>query len=93
MAQERAFYADTGINGFAGWFGKVAPYHVDNLYFMSKEDMAYFGMRNLHVRPDYLATDLSKYLKHDRRTIRLLSVDRAVTNSSDPRWQGKAPAP
>lgn len=86
VARERKFYADTGINSFAGWFGKIAPYNIYNLYFMSKQDMEYFGMRNLHVRADYAQADLKKYLKFDARTIRLLTVNRAVTNAADPRW-------
>lgn len=93
VEKERAFYADTGINGFVGWFGKMAPYNVHNFYFLSREDMEYFGMRNLHVRADYRTADLSKYLKKDRKLIRLLAVDRASTNASDPRWRGAAAAP
>jgi hypothetical protein len=85
-AVERAFYADTGINSFTGWFGKVAPYNVYNIYFLAPDDMAYFGMERLHVRANYEQADLREYLREDARTIRLLKVDRAVTNASDSRW-------
>lgn len=89
---ERAFYAETGINAFTGWFGKVAPYNVYNMYYLSREDMAYFGMRDLHVRADYLQADLSKYNKHNAKTIQLLSVNRALTNADDKRWHTPRPA-
>lgn len=93
VAREREFYAATGINSFVGWFGKMAPYEAHNFYYLSQDDMEYFGMHNLHVRSDYLEADLGKYLKKDPHLIRLLKVNRAVTNPSDPRWRGRASAP
>lgn len=85
-ARERAFYADAGINGYISWFGKIAPYHVANLYFLSPEDMAYFGLTGLQVRDNYLASDLAPFNATEKDTIRLLKVDRSVTNRSDPNW-------
>lgn len=85
-ARERAFYVETGINGYISWFGKIAPYLTPNLYFLSREDMEYFGLRGLHVRDDYLASDLSEFNAGDNETIRLITVDRSVTNASDPNW-------
>jgi hypothetical protein len=91
-AMERAFYAEIGLNGYVSWFGKIAPYHTHNLYFLSQQDMEYFGMRGLHVRADYLASDLSRWNARDKRTIALVKVDRAITNAQDPNWIAPARA-
>lgn len=91
-AKERALYADIGLNGYMSWFGKIHPYNAHNLYFLSKEDMEYFGLQRLHVRADYPASDLSRWNGREKRTIGLLKVDRAVTNASDPNWITHAPA-
>ncbi len=85
-AKERAYYADVGVIGFISWFGKIAPYNTPNLYFLSADDMAYFGLTGLHVRSDYLASDLGPFNAEEKDTIRLLTVDRSVTNPSDPNW-------
>ena len=90
---ERAFYAEMGINAFTGWFGKVAPYNVYNMYYLSKDDMEYLGMRNLHVRADYPQADLRKYNKYNPKTIQLLAVNRALTNPSDERWHASRTPP
>ena len=81
-AKERAFYAETGLNGYIAWFGKIAPYDTWGFYFLSQQDMEYFGLAGLHVRSDYLATDH----RREKRNLRLLTVDRAVTNPDDPNW-------
>jgi hypothetical protein len=88
-ARERAFYLEAGINGYISWFGKIAPYLAPNLYFLSREDMEYFGLRGLHVRADYLDSDLSDFNAGDKDTIRLITVDRSVTNRSDPNWMAE----
>jgi hypothetical protein len=85
-AKERQFYADLGLNGYIAWFGKLAPYKAHNMYFLSKEDMEYFGLKSLHVRDNYLASDLSRLNAREKRTMTLITVDRAVTNPSDPNW-------
>jgi hypothetical protein len=85
-ARERAFYREAGINGYISWFGKIAPYLAPNLYFLSREDMEYFGLRGLHVRADYPDSDLSGFNADEQDTIRLITVDRSVTNPSDPNW-------
>jgi hypothetical protein len=85
-ARERAFYAEVGLNGYLSWFGKIAPYNTPNLYFLSEQDMAWFGLSKLHVRADYLATDLKILNAADKDTIRLLTIDRSVTNPADPNW-------
>lgn len=85
-ARERAFYAEIGVDGYLSWFGKIGPYHAKNLYFLSKEDMEYFGLTGLQVREDYLGSDLSGFDLHEPGMVRLITIDRSVTNSSDPNW-------
>lgn len=85
-AQERAFYDDLGLNGYLPWFGKIGPYRVRNMYFLSQEDMEYFGLTSLHVRADYLKSDLARWNALEKNTLVLIKVDRAVTNASDPLW-------
>ncbi len=87
---ERAFYAEIGHNGFISWFGKIAPYNAPNLYFLSKEDMQYFGLTGLHVRPDYLQSDLAPFNAIDKYTLGLLTIDRSVTNPAHPKWVSAA---
>lgn len=86
--KEREFYEELGLNGFISWFGKLPPYETKGIYFLSKEDMEYFGLTGLHVRDDYSRTDLSA----TKGSIGLLAIDRSVTNPSDPKWmiQGHA---
>lgn len=79
---ESAFFADTGINSFTGWFGKMPPYSVYNMYFMSPDDMAYMGMRNLHVRTDYLQSDPRTWFPRDPSAVRLLTIDRSITSAT-----------
>ena len=86
LAKERAFFAEIGVNGYLAWFGKIAPYNTWNSYFLSQEDMEYFGLTGLHVRADYLATDVSNLDSDGEPHLRLLTIDRAVTNASDPNW-------
>lgn len=83
---ERALYAEIGHNGFISWFGKIAPYNTPNLYFLSKQDMQYFGLSGLHVRDDYLDSDLAPFNATENATIRLLTVDRCATNPDNPNW-------
>lgn len=87
VAVERSFYADTGINSFLGWFGKMAPYHAHNMYFMSADDMAYFGLRNLHLPATYMSESPRKWIREQPGVYQALVVDRRVTNPSDPRWR------
>lgn len=60
-AQEDEFCASIGVDGYICWFAKVEPYKVQNLYFLSPEDMARFGLKNVAVRPDYGLSDLAPY--------------------------------
>jgi hypothetical protein len=48
--RETAFYARIGVDGFVCWFGKLAPYDVDEFYSLSVADMAGFGIHDVTVR-------------------------------------------
>lgn len=51
--REAAFYARIGVDGFVAWIGKIAPYGIDEMYFLSVPDMARFGIREVEVlQPD-----------------------------------------
>lgn len=85
--RERAFYAEIGVNGYIAWFGKLAPYQAKNLYFLSKADMEYFGLTGLTVREGYVDSDLAAFDMHHAGMVRLITVDRSVTNPADPNWR------
>ncbi len=84
--RERAFFSEIGINGYIGWFGRLEPYKQFGFYYLSAADMEYFGMKNLHVRGDYLTMDVSHINLSDKNALGLLTVDRAITNARDPNW-------
>jgi hypothetical protein len=74
VAQEKAFFASIGLDEFICWFGKIEPYSVRNLYFLSAEDMSRFGLTNVSVRSDYSLTDTAPYGAHGT-DIRYIKVD------------------
>jgi hypothetical protein len=45
--READFYRRIGVDGFVAWFGKLAPYSVDDFYYLSPDDMARFGLRDV----------------------------------------------
>jgi hypothetical protein len=47
--REAAFFRRIGVDGFVCWFGKIAPYDVDEFYALSVQDMARFGIRHVEV--------------------------------------------
>jgi hypothetical protein len=47
--REAAFFRGIGVDGFVCWFGKIAPYAVDDFYGLSVADMARFGIREVEV--------------------------------------------
>jgi hypothetical protein len=56
--REREFFRRIGVDGFVCWFGKVAPYNVDDFYWLSAGDMQGFGIGQVTVRePAVPATD------------------------------------
>lgn len=48
--REREFYRRIGVDGFVCWFGKVAPYSVDDFYSLSAADMQGFGIGQVSMR-------------------------------------------
>lgn len=58
---ERAFFARIGVDETLCWIGKLPPYNVSNYYFLSSYDMARFGVDQVEVPPDYVATDVSSF--------------------------------
>ena len=56
---EKAFFSDIEVDDRICWIGKMPPHNAPNYYFLSKEDMAAFGLGNLQVPPGYASTDVS----------------------------------
>jgi hypothetical protein len=48
-AREAQFYRRIGVDGFACWFAKLAPYDVFDYYTMGAADMARFGIADVQV--------------------------------------------
>jgi hypothetical protein len=71
---ESALFRRLGVDGFVCWFGKIAPYDVDEFYALSPGDMARFGIGDVAVgtgepgpdAPTLLTVDWSR-LEADRR--------------------------
>ena len=74
--EEAALFRRLGVDGFVCWFGKIAPYDVDEFYALSPEDMARFGIQDVTVAagqpgpgaPDLLTVDWSR-LDADRPAV------------------------
>ena len=71
VRSENSFFASIGLDQFICWFGKVDPYNVRNMYFLSAADMAGFGLNDVKVRPGYEHTDLSS---HNNRAVNMQYV-------------------
>jgi hypothetical protein len=74
-AMESRFFEQIGVDEFVCWFAKIAPYNVHNLYFMSSDDMARFGIKDVSVRADYAVSDLSAYRRGKVEDLRFVRVD------------------
>lgn len=48
--REDALYARIGVDGFLCWFGKVAPFEVEEFYEVSPAGLALFGVRDVELR-------------------------------------------
>lgn len=57
---EQEFFKRIGVNGYLCWIGKMPPYSAPNYYFLSREDMARFGVTRVQTPPDYQHTDVSR---------------------------------
>ena len=61
---EDRFFQDIGVDGRVCWIGKLPPYEAPNYYFLSADDMARFGIRDVETPPDYPRTDPSRFTEH-----------------------------
>jgi hypothetical protein len=61
---ENDFFARIGVNEYLCWIGKVPPYNAPNYYFLSREDMAHFGVTHVQTPPGYESTDVSDFSDH-----------------------------
>jgi hypothetical protein len=48
--REAGFFHRIGVDGFVCWFAKIEPYNVDDFYYLSREDMERFGIRDVIPR-------------------------------------------
>lgn len=61
---ENDFFARIGVNEYLCWIGKVPPYNAPNYYFLSRKDMAHFGVTHVQTPPGYESTDVSDFSDH-----------------------------
>jgi hypothetical protein len=61
--READFFRLIGVDGFVCWFAKIAPYNVEDFYFLSAQDMERFGIRDLTVRDDQPAPSATPELR------------------------------
>jgi hypothetical protein len=65
-AREARLYERIGVDGFICWFGKIAPYGVDDFYAMSVQDMERFGLHDVTVRSEKpIASDTVSWIHVD----------------------------
>ena len=48
--REAEFFGRIGVDGFLCWFAKIAPYNVEDFYYLPVEDLTRFGVRDVTVR-------------------------------------------
>jgi hypothetical protein len=58
-AEEAAFYAELGVDGFLAWFGKLHPWAAQDIYLLSPESLRLFGLPAVQAPPDYAGSDLA----------------------------------
>lgn len=56
---EERFFNMIGVDESICWIGKEAPFAVSDYYFLSIEDMARFGVKQVQASNDYVKTDIS----------------------------------
>ncbi len=54
---EQAFFERIGVDQYLCWIGKMPPYNVPDYYFLSRQDMAGFGVSNVQTPRGYASTD------------------------------------
>ena len=58
---ERDFFTHIGVDEYLCWIGKMPPYNAANYYFLSRQDMARFGVNHVQAPSDYTETDTSGF--------------------------------
>ena len=61
---ERDFFVRLGVDEYLCWIGKMPPYNAPNYYFLSRSDMARFGITHVQTPPGYSNTDVSGFSDH-----------------------------
>ena len=61
---ESDFFARIGVNEYLCWIGKAPPYNAPDYYFLSREDMAHFGVTHVQTPSGYESTDVSEFSDH-----------------------------
>jgi hypothetical protein len=61
---EHDFFTRIGVNEYLCWIGKMLPYNAPNYYFLSRQDMARFGVAHVQTPPDYEDTDVSGFSEY-----------------------------
>ena len=61
---ERDFFARIGVNEYLCWVGKMPPYNAPDYYFLSRQDMARFGVSQVQTPPGYENMDVSDFSDH-----------------------------
>jgi hypothetical protein len=77
--REAEFFRRIGVDGFVCWFAKIAPYNVDDFYYLSTEDMARFGIHDVSTRDDAALPD-SEQLRQVLVDWAALEAGRPVVN-------------
>lgn len=58
---EQEFFKRIGIDEYLCWIGKMPPYNAPDYYFLSRKDMARFGVTGVETPAGYENTDVSDY--------------------------------
>lgn len=69
---EQFFFEHIGVNEYICWIGKMPPHNAPNYYFLSSEDMARFGVGNVHT-PDGYQTSNGFSVGEDIRYVSLIN--------------------
>lgn len=64
VRMEQDFFARIGVNEYLCWIGKMPPYSAPDYYFLSRQDMARFGVTHARTPPDYEKTDVSGFTRN-----------------------------
>lgn len=74
--REAEFFRRIRVDGFVCWFAKIAPYDVDDFYYLSAQDMERFGIHDVSVGNESPVPASPELLK--------VSVDWATLEASRP---------